>query len=59
MKQNIMHALTEEQKKRLVDAETMWSEQKLQNLEKRSERKSHILEKVDQNRIDEKSLQEE
>jgi hypothetical protein len=28
MKQKIMHALNEEQKKKLVDAETMWSQQK-------------------------------
>ena len=57
MKQKIIYVFTEEQKKRLVDAETMWSERKSQLKDKKSERKSQILEKVEQ--IEEKSLQEE
>ena len=67
MKQKIMHALNEEQKKKLVDAETMWSQQKSQNLEKleknrieeKSQRKSQFLEKLEHKRIEEKSSQEE
>lgn len=43
-----MLVLDEERKKKLVDAETMWSERKSQNLEK-----------IEVKRIEEKSCEEE